>query len=147
MPNGNRVTDQRDLSAAPIHRVLVVEDNEHTAYLLEFMLKRAGYKVLTAMNGRDAQQILNNVAPVDVILLDLMLPYVSGYEIIREARDSPEWRYVPILVISGKTLEQDVVKALDLGANDYLTKPFRPEELLARLRRIVATHAAQERLH
>lgn len=147
MPNGNRVTDQRDLSPAPIHRVLVVEDNEHTAYLLEFMLKRAGYKVLTAMNGRDAQQILNNVAPVDVILLDLMLPYVSGYEIIREARDSPEWRYVPILVISGKTLEQDVVKALDLGANDYLTKPFRPEELLARVRRIVATHAAQERLH
>jgi DNA-binding response OmpR family regulator len=76
-----------------------------------------------------------------------MLPYVSGYELITIARDNPKWSYVPILVVSGKVLEQDIVKALDLGANDYVTKPFRPQELLARVRRLVATREAQERRH
>ena len=120
------------------HRALVVEDNEHVAYMLEFMLERAGYEVILAANGRDAQAAIDNVAPVDVVLLDLMLPYVSGYQLIEEIRANHEWQYVPIVVLSGKVLEEDIVQALDLGANDYVTKPFRPEELLARLRRVVA---------
>ncbi len=120
------------------HRALVVEDNEHVAYMLEFMLERAGYDVTMATNGRDAQAAISNIAPVDVVLLDLMLPYVSGYQLIEEIRDDHDWQYVPIVVLSGKVLEEDIVKALDLGANDYVTKPFRPEELLARLRRVVA---------
>ncbi|MDH3350633.1 MAG: response regulator transcription factor [Gammaproteobacteria bacterium] len=120
------------------HRALVVEDNEHVAYMLEFMLERAGYDVILAANGRDAQAAVTNIEPVDVVLLDLMLPYVSGYQLIGEIRDDHDWQYVPIVVLSGKVLEDDIVKALDLGANDYVTKPFRPEELLARLRRVVA---------
>lgn len=120
------------------HRALVVEDNEHVAYMLEFMLERAGYDVIMAANGRDAQAAIENIEPVDVVLLDLMLPYVSGYQLIAEIRDNHDWQYVPIVVLSGKVLEEDIVKALDLGANDYVTKPFRPEELLARLRRAVA---------
>ena len=121
-----------------LHRALVVEDNEHVAYMLEFMLRRAGYEVISVLNGRDAQAAIKGINPVDVILLDLMLPYVSGYQLISEIRNDPLWQHVPIVVLSGKVLEQDIVKALDLGANDYVTKPFRPEELLARLRRIVA---------
>ena len=124
-----------EADAPPVHRVLVVEDNAHTAYLLQFMLQRAGYDVLIAADGRDAQAVIDNVSPVDAILLDLMLPYVSGYQLISELRDSPTWHQVPIIVVSGKVLEQDVVRALDLGADDYVTKPFRPQELLARLRR------------
>ena len=120
------------------HRALVVEDNEHVAYMLEFMLERAGYDVILAANGRDAQAAIENVDPVDVVLLDLMLPYISGYQLITDIRDDHDWQYVPIVVLSGKVLEEDIVKALDLGANDYVTKPFRPEELLARLRRVVA---------
>jgi DNA-binding response OmpR family regulator len=120
------------------HRALVVEDNEHVAYMLEFMLERAGYDVIMAANGRDALAAVENIAPVDVILLDLMLPYVSGYQIITDVREHRDWQYVPIVVLSGKVLEEDIVRALDLGANDYVTKPFRPEELLARLRRVVA---------
>lgn len=122
------------------HRALVVEDNEHVAYMLEFILRRAGYDVIAAANGRDAQAAIDNIDPVDVIVLDLMLPYVSGYQLISEIRDNTSWQHVPIVVLSGKVLEEDIVKALDLGANDYITKPFRPEELLARLRRIVADH-------
>jgi len=68
------------------------------------------------------------------------LVYVSGYQLISEIRENSAWQHVPIVVLSGKVLERDIVKALDLGANDYVTKPFRPEELLARLRRIVADH-------
>ncbi len=122
------------------HRVLVVEDNEHVAYMLDFLLRRAGYDVIAAANGRDAQAAIDNLPPVDVVLLDLMLPYVSGYQLIDEIRGNHDWQYVPIVVLSGKVLEEDIVEALDRGANDYVTKPFRPEELLARLRRIVADH-------
>ena len=122
------------------HRALVVEDDEHIAYMLRFMLERAGYEVILAGDGRDAQAVIANVAPVDVVLLDLMLPYVSGYQLISEIRDNHNWRYVPIVVLSGKVLESDIVRTLDLGANDYVTKPFRPEELLARLRRVIADH-------
>lgn len=122
------------------HRALVVEDNEHVCYMLEFILKRAGYEVNAVSNGRDAQAAIENLEPVDVIVLDLMLPYISGYQLIDEIRDNPSWQHVPIVVLSGKVMEQDIVRALDLGANDYVTKPFRPEELLARLRRIVADH-------
>lgn len=121
-------------------RALVVEDNGHVAHMLEFILQRAGYDVIVAANGRDAQSAIENIQPVDVILLDLMLPYVSGYQLITDIRDNAAWRYVPIVVVSGKVLEDDIVEALDLGANDYVTKPFRPPELLARLRRIVADH-------
>jgi len=122
------------------HRALVVEDNEHVCYMLEFILKRAGYDVNAVNNGRDAQAAIEHLEPVDVIVLDLMLPYISGYQLITELRDNPDWQHVPIVVLSGKVMEHDIVKALDLGANDYITKPFRPEELLARLRRIVADH-------
>jgi len=122
------------------HRALVVEDNEHVLYMLDFILRRAGYDVISVKNGRDAQTSIENLPPVDIVVLDLMLPYVSGYQLITDIRDDPEWQHVPIIVLSGKVLEDDIVKALDLGANDYVTKPFRPEELLARMRRIVADH-------
>ena len=118
----------------------MIEDNEHIAYMLRFMLERAGYDVVVAGDGRDAQAVIKGVDPVDVVLLDLMLPYVSGYQLLAEMRDDQNWRYVPIIVLSAKVLENDIVKALDLGANDYVTKPFRPEELLARLRRVMADH-------
>ena len=69
------------------HRALVVEDNEHVCYMLEFILKRAGYEVNAVTNGRDAQAAIENLEPVDVIVLDLMLPYISGYQLISEVRD------------------------------------------------------------
>lgn len=133
--------------AIGIHRALVVEDNEHVAYMLRFMLERAGYDVVLAPNGRDAQAAIENLEPVDVVLLDLMLPYVSGYQLITEIRDNRDWQYVPIVVLSAKVLEEDIVRALDLGANDYVTKPFRPEELLARLRRVVVESERLMQVH
>lgn len=120
------------------HRALVVEDNEHVAYMLKFILERAGYDVLVAAHGEDARTAIRDHDDIDVVVLDLMLPYVSGFQLITEMRADPDWQHVPILVLSAKILEEDIVRAFDLGANDYVTKPFRPGELLARLRHLVS---------
>ena len=118
-------------------RVLVVEDNEHAAYLLKTLLERAGYSVVVSPDGRDALEKLASMEPVDLVMLDLMLPYVSGYQVLIEARQNPKWRRVPIVVVTARTLEMDAVRALETGANDFVRKPFAPEELLARARRAI----------
>jgi DNA-binding response OmpR family regulator len=126
---------ERTLDAIP--RALVIEDSEHTAYLLAFMLERAGYEVTTIRTGRDAQAVIGDSgASFDVVLLDLMLPHVDGYELLTEIREDSRWRNVPVLILSAKGLESDVVRAFELGANDYVIKPFRPQELLARVNRL-----------
>ena len=118
-------------------RVLIVEDNEHAAYLLRALLERAGYSVIVSPDGRDALAKLASLEPVDLVMLDLMLPYVSGYQVLIEARQNPKWRRVPIVVVTARTLEMDAVRALETGANDFIRKPFSPEELLARARRAI----------
>ena len=118
-------------------RVLVVGDNEHAAYLLRTLLERAGYSVVVSPDGRDALAKLASLEPVDLVMLDLMLPYVSGYQVLIEARQNPKWRRVPIVVVTGRTLEMDAVRALETGADDFIRKPFAPEELLARARRAI----------
>jgi DNA-binding response OmpR family regulator len=115
---------------------LVIEDSEQTAYLLAFMLERAGYEVTTVGNGRDAETLIAGDRAADVVLLDLMLPYVDGFQLLMQMRENTAWRNVPVLVLSGKPLEADVVRAFELGADDYVTKPFRPLELLARVHRL-----------
>ena len=122
---------------ATSERVLIVEDNEHAAYLLRTLLERAGYAVSVSPDGRDALEKLGSMEPVDVVILDLMLPYVSGYQVLIEARQNPKWQRVPIVVVTGRTLEMDAVRALETGANDFVRKPFLPEELVARVRRAI----------
>lgn len=126
------MSDQRQQDPA---RILVVEDNEHAAYLLRFLLERAGYSVTVSPDGRDALAKLESTEPADLVVLDLMLPYVSGYQVLIEARKSERWRAVPIIVVTARTLEMDAVRALETGANDFVRKPFHPEELVARIRR------------
>ena len=117
--------------------VLVVEDNEHAAYLLRALLEHAGYAVVMSPDGRDAVAKLASMEPVDLVLLDLMLPYVSGYQVLIEARRNLQWQDVPIIVVTARTLEMDAVRALETGANDFVRKPFLPEELMARVRRAI----------
>ena len=124
----------------PRPRALVIEDSEHTAYLLAFMLERAGYEVVTIRNGRDAETLIKSGQEFDVVLLDLMLPHIDGFELLTQIREHPSWRAVPVLILSGKVLESDVVRAFELGASDYVTKPFRPQELLARVNRLLRDH-------
>lgn len=123
-------------------RILVVDDEPNILATLAPLLRTRGYEVSTAMNGRDALQAVERDNP-DLIVLDLGLPDIDGVEVTRLIRDG---RATPILVLSARGAESDKVRALDAGADDYVTKPFGPEELLARvrvaLRRTDATSAA-----
>lgn len=126
-----------EVRSATRERVLVVEDNEHAAYLLRTLLEHAGYDVTLSPDGRDALAKLESMEPVDLVVLDLMLPYVSGYQVLIEARKNARWQHVPIVVVTARTLEMDAVRALETGANDFVRKPFQPEELVARVRRAI----------
>lgn len=118
-------------------RVLIVEDDEHIAYLLEYMLQREGFATMRAADGRQAERIIESEAPPALVVLDIMLPYRSGIELIAMIRSRHEWADVPVLMLTAKSSEQDIVTALDAGASDYVVKPFQPNELLARLRRLL----------
>lgn len=115
--------------------VLLVEDDEVTAYMLEYMLQREGYKVTHVADGEQAYDVINNNQPFSLALLDVMIPYKNGMELISHIRSLPAWGGTPVIMISGKTHEKDIVKALDAGATDYIVKPFQPAEVLARIRK------------
>lgn len=110
--------------------ILVIDDEQAIRRLLELTLEPAGYKVTTAANGADGIALAAN-RPPDLILLDLGLPDSDGQEVLARLR---EWYFRPIIILSAKDAETEIVRALDHGANDYLTKPFRQLELLARIR-------------
>ena len=115
--------------------ILVAEDDPIVAKLLSHTLTRRGFHVHHASDGQQAARLVQSIAPVRVALLDLMLPYLSGFELIAQIRAIPFWTEVPIIVLTSMSQEGSVVRALDAGANDYIVKPFRPDELVARVRR------------
>ncbi len=115
-------------------RVLVIEDERHMAELLRKGLEEEGYVVSVAFDGNLGLETARS-REFDAIILDVMLPYVNGYEIARRLRQSR--RQTPILMLTARDAEADVIKGLNLGADDYLTKPFSFEVLLARLRAII----------
>ena len=110
--------------------ILIVEDEHLQSIMIEELLKTNHYKTLTAQTGSEALSIIASHCP-DMILLDLCLPDVDGMDIIRNVR---AWSNIPILVVSSKTIESEIVLALDSGADDFITKPFGSAELLARIR-------------
>jgi len=120
------------------HPVIIrVDDDEHVSYLLDFLLERNGYTVIKANDGREFIDIFEIGLAPDLILLDIMLPFVDGFELIKKIRSCPEWEDVPILVLSGRESEKDIVHGLNAGANDYVIKPFQPMELIARINRLL----------
>lgn len=118
--------------------ILVAEDDPIVAKLLSHTLTRRGFNVHHALDGRQASRLVQSMAPPRLALLDLMLPYVSGFELITQIRAMPLWSEVPIIVLTSMSQEGSAVRALDAGANDYIVKPFRPDELVARVRRFTA---------
>lgn len=113
---------------------LVVEDDEHVRYLIVHMLEREGFEVTALADGREAAEHIRKRDRADVAVLDLMLPYLDGFELTRRIRAQPGWMHVPIVVLSARSQPEDVAQALAAGANDYVCKPFDPLEFLARLR-------------
>lgn len=113
-------------------RVLVVDDEPDITALVAYHLARAGYRVSTAANGTDALAAVKDERP-SLVVLDLMLPGLSGYEVIEQIRADEATADVPVLMLTARKDEGDRVKGLTLGADDYLTKPFSPQELVLRI--------------
>jgi len=116
---------------------LVVEDDEDIGKLLRWVLEREGLAVTLLRDGRTASERIAAGPATSLVLLDVMLPHVSGHDLLAELRAHAAWRSVPVIMLSAKSQEHDIVKALDAGANDYMVKPFQPAELRARIRRLV----------
>jgi DNA-binding response OmpR family regulator len=114
-------------------RVLVVDDDVKTVELVKLYLNRDGYRVLTAYDGIEALRLARESHP-DLIVLDLMLPGLDGLQVCQALRDESD---VPIIMLTAKTTDQDKLEGLDLGADDYVTKPFSPRELAARVRAVL----------
>jgi DNA-binding response OmpR family regulator len=116
-------------------RLLIVEDDEHMAYLLGYLAEKERFAVERVADGRTARERIDAGPAVDLVLLDVMLPYTDGFELLEQLRANPAWKGVPVIILTSRTREHDAVRALSLGADDYLTKPFSPAELIARIRR------------
>ncbi len=121
--------------------VLMVEDEEDTASLLKFLLERASYRVVHAKDGRSAQELVDTMEKPDIILLDVMLPFLSGLQVLTYIRSKAAWEKVPIVMLTADGSEHDIKRALESGANDYMLKPFNPRELTSRLKRFLGPSA------
>ncbi|MDQ1334755.1 MAG: two-component system, OmpR family, alkaline phosphatase synthesis response regulator PhoP [Thermodesulfobacteriota bacterium] len=120
----------------PKERILVVDDEEDILELLRFNLSREGYDVTVAASGEKAIDIAGRQPP-DLMILDLMLPGIDGLEATRILKSNPETRAIPIVMLTAKGEEPDVVAGLELGADDYIVKPFSPRILLARVKAVL----------
>ena len=117
--------------------VLIVEDDDSIAQLLEFMMRREGFEVQICRDGRAAERRIMDGPPPALVVMDVMLPYTDGFELIALLRRQPLWRDVPVLMLSAKSQEHDIVRAIDAGSAGYVVKPFQPQELMARVRNLL----------
>jgi DNA-binding response OmpR family regulator len=119
--------------------ILVVEDDEHIGDLLRFLFERQGFEVEVRTDGRAALAYIEaSVRQPRLILLDVMLPFVDGFELVKAIRARAGWESIPVLMLTAKASEADIARARDAGATDYLLKPFQPNELMARVRGYLA---------
>lgn len=127
--------------------ILIVEDEEDILALIHYNLTREGYNVLTATSGEQGMKLAGEHQP-DLVVLDLMLPGIDGLQVCRELKQHADTRHIAVIMLTAKGEEADIVAGLELGASDYVTKPFSPRVLLARinavLRRAVQTPSASE---
>ncbi len=117
-------------------KILLVEDEEAIREMLEIILKQADYHVFSASSAEQAQMLLADTLP-DLILLDWMLPGISGVDFARRLKKDPDLQQLPVILLTARGEEEDKVKGLELGADDYVTKPFSPKELMARIKAVL----------
>ncbi len=113
-------------------RILVIEDDDHIWKIIQYKLKSENHEPIWANDGLKAMKILEEIRP-DLIISDIMIPYMDGLQILEEIKMKDELKDIPVIMLTSKAQEKDVVKGLQLGAQDYMTKPFSPAELLLRV--------------
>ncbi len=124
-----------DASREPTASVLVVEDDELVSGMLKYLLERERYAVHVAADGQSGLDHIRQQAPTSIVIMDVMLPFLDGFTLLRELRALPAWSASRVIMLSAKSQGSEIARALDAGADDYLIKPFSTEELFARLRR------------
>lgn len=116
-------------------KILACDDEKHIVRLVQVNLERAGYQVVTANDGKEALQKVAEENP-DLVVLDVMMPYMDGFEVLQNLRRSPATRDIPVIMLTAKAQDADVFKGWQSGVDCYLTKPFNPMELLSFVKRI-----------
>jgi len=117
--------------------IVFAEDDRDIARLVRFKLEREEFKVTYFPDGEGVVDAISQTMP-DIVLLDIMMPVQDGISILKEMKGNPETAPIPVVILSAKGQEKDVVKGLELGASDYIAKPFAPSELIARIKRILS---------
>jgi CheY-like chemotaxis protein len=125
--------------------ILVVEDHEDTACLLRFILEREGYAVIHVGDGRIAQDLIATTPPPDLLLLDIMLPSLTGLELLRTIRTTPEWQWIPVILLTADSRTETMNDAANLGATEYVLKPFAAKRLLKSVHRFFPNSAGPSR--
>ncbi len=125
----------------PKEAILIVDDEEDILELIEYNLSKEGFRLHTAVSGEEALRIAREELP-DLILLDLMLPGIDGLQVCRLLKSDPDTAHIPIIMVTAKGSESDVIVGLELGADDYVTKPFSPRILLARVKAVFRRRTA-----
>ena len=113
-------------------KILIADDEPNIVTALEFLLQRNGYEVHVARNGEEALKLVEDCNP-DLVLLDVMMPVRSGYDVCTRIRERAEWRHIKIIMLSAKGRDAEVNKGLSIGADHYITKPFSTQELVAKI--------------
>ncbi len=114
-------------------KILIIEDDRDIVEMLKYNLKDQGYETISALDGNEGLKLTKKEQP-DLIILDIMLPFIDGFEVCRTLKKDQMTANIPIIILSAKSQETDKVVGLELGADDYVTKPFSPRELLARIK-------------
>jgi DNA-binding response OmpR family regulator len=124
-----------------MHHILVADDEPHIGRIIKMKLEQGPFQVTLAFDGKEALDLLERGDPIDLVLLDLMMPYVSGLDVLAKIRASDRWRDVPCLVLTAAGQETQYQRAMELGATDFLTKPFSPKRLYGRVAELVGVDA------
>jgi two-component system alkaline phosphatase synthesis response regulator PhoP len=117
-------------------KILVVDDEIYIVHILDFSLGMEGYEVVTALDGEQALEKLKTEKP-DLIVLDIMMPKLDGYEVCKAIKSDPETRQIPVILLSAKGRNVDQKMGFDVGADDYITKPFSPRKLVERINQLL----------
>src|SRR5579871_1005815 len=124
-------------------KILAVDDERHIVRLVQVNLERAGYEVVTAFDGKEALEKVESERP-DLVVLDVMMPYMDGFEVLKNLRKNPETRELPVIMLTAKAQDADVFRGWQSGVDCYLTKPFNPMELIVFVKRIFTSQQEED---
>lgn len=116
------------------NQIIIAEDDEFLGHLLKFKLEKSGYEVTWLTDGKQALEAIQQTPPV-LVLLDVLMPGLTGFEVLENIKSNSELRQIPVIMLTGSDMESDILKGINMGASDYIIKPFRPAELVARVQR------------